>query len=532
MYIALGFLFVIGVLVFIHELGHFLVAKWSGVRVEKFSLGFGKKLFGFRRGETEYLISVLPLGGYVKMYGETGEGNMIVEDVKVGSNAEKLGFESGDKIIKIDNNELKDYSSWNKLFNKLNVDVDKSHEYLIDRDEERIRLNGTTNDIDGLTAFSEKEYKRGFTNQPLLNRLLIVVAGPFMNFFLPFIFMPIVFFIGISQPAYLDKKPEVGYIEPGSMAEQAGFEKGDTILKINNNEINTWKEAIIVFQTNPDTTVNVIVDRGGIEQELKVEAIASKEGIVSIGIAQSIEARVGSVIEGTPAKEAGLQQGDVIVKIDGINITDWYQMSNLIKERPDKETTFIINREGKELTKKIKPLDLQGTNQGQIGIGIDQDQVTKKYGFFDSIVKGIAEAARQIVEITGLLLGFIYKLIIGKIALSTAGKTLAGPFLIAKISGAAAASGIAPLLKFTSFISINLAIINLFPIPMLDGGHVVYITLEAIMRRPLSQKTIEYSQKVGFSFLILLMFFAIFNDISRLKGDIVKPIKKVIEYIK
>ena len=112
MYILLGFLFVIGILVFFHELGHFLVAKWSGVRVEKFSLGFGKKIFSFRRGETEYLISMLPLGGYVKMYGETGEGNFIVEDVQAGSNAEKLGFLSGDKIAKIDGNELKEFSTF------------------------------------------------------------------------------------------------------------------------------------------------------------------------------------------------------------------------------------------------------------------------------------------------------------------------------------------------------------------------------------------------------------------------------------
>ena len=121
MYILLGFLFVIGILVFFHELGHFLVAKWSGVRVEKFSLGFGKKIFSFRRGETEYLISMLPLGGYVKMYGETGEGNFIIEDVQAGSNAEKLGFLSGDKIATIDGTELKEFSTWKSLLNKLNI---------------------------------------------------------------------------------------------------------------------------------------------------------------------------------------------------------------------------------------------------------------------------------------------------------------------------------------------------------------------------------------------------------------------------
>jgi regulator of sigma E protease len=526
MSIVLGFLFVIGVLVFIHELGHFLVAKWSGVRVEKFSLGFGKKIFAFRRGETEYLISMLPLGGYVKMYGESGEGGIIVEDVEAGSNAQKLGFLSGDKITKIDGNELKEFSTWKGLLNKLKVSEEKEHEYLIERDEERIRLNGNLEDIEGIIAFSEKEYKRGFSNQPLLNRFLIVVAGPFMNFFIPFIFFPIVLYIGIAQPAYLDKLPEVGYIQPDSEAAKAGFQLGDKILKINNKPVKNWKEATIAFQINPDSIVSVTVDRGGFEKDLSVKTTASKQGIVAIGIAEPLEAIVGNVGEGTPAKQAGLQRGDKIVQINDTKITDWYQMSSIIKKNAAKETTFVINREGKDLTIMITP-DTVENNQGQIGIGPFQEQIIQKYGFFESIIKGIQKAYEQIIEITVLLLGFLYKLVTGAIPLSTAGKTIAGPLLIAQVSGAAAESGIATLLQFTSFISINLAIINLFPIPMLDGGHVVYITLEAIRRRPLSQKTMEYSQRVGFSFLILLMFLAVFNDISRLKGDIIRPVKRL-----
>lgn len=531
MSIVLGFLFVIGVLVFIHELGHFLVAKWSGVRVEKFSLGFGKKIFGFRRGETEYLISMLPLGGYVKMYGESGEGNFIVEDVDSGSNAEKLGFVSGDKISKIDGNELKEFSTWKSLLSKLQGSEEKQHEYLIERDEDRIRLSGNLQDLEGINAFSEKEYKRGFSNQPLLNRFLIVIAGPFMNFFIPFIFFPIIFYIGIGQPAYLDKVAEVGYIQPQSEAEKAGFQLGDKILRINDKPVKNWKEATIAFQINPDSIVAVTVERGGIEKDLSVNTIANDKGIVSIGIAEPLDAVVGGVGPGTPAKQAGLQKGDKIIQINDTEITDWYHMASIIKKNASKESTFIINREGKNLTLMITP-DTVGNNQGQIGIGPFQEEIIQKYGFFESIIKGIQKAYDQIIEITVLLFGFLYKMITGAIPLSTAGKTIAGPLLIAQVSGAAAEGGLATLLQFTSFISINLAIINLFPIPMLDGGHVVYITLEAIRRRPLSEKAMEYSQKVGFSFLILLMFLAVFNDITRLKSDIVKPFKKAAEYIK
>ncbi|HSG31068.1 MAG TPA: RIP metalloprotease RseP [Thermodesulfobacteriota bacterium] len=528
---VLGFLFVIGVLVFIHELGHFLVAKWSGVRVEKFSLGFGKKLFGFRRGETEYQVSMLPLGGFVKMYGETGEGCIIVEDIKEGSKAEKLGLISGDKIMKIDGNELKEFSTWKSLLHRLKTSDKTEHEYLVERDDDRIRLNGSLEDIDGMNAFSEKEYSRGFSNQPLLNRFLIVIAGPAMNFLVPFVFFPMVFLLGIEQPAYLDKVPEVGYIQPESEAQKAGFEIGDRILKINNKPVNTWKEATIAFQINPDSLLSVTVDRAGTEKELSVKAIAGNQGVVSIGVLEPLDAVVGNVGPGTPAKDAGLQKGDKIIQIDDVKINDWYQMSAAIKKRGDKESTFIILRDDKELSIQITPA-LKENDQGQIGIGPLQEQTVQKYGLFKSITKGMLKAYHDIIEITELLFGFLYKLITGAIPLSTAGKTIAGPLLIAQVSGAAAESGWATLLQFTSFISINLAIINLFPIPMLDGGHVVYIGLEAVRRRPLSEKAMEYSQKVGFTFLILLMFLAVFNDVSRLKNDIIKPFKKAAEYIK
>lgn len=532
MNIAIGFFFVIGVLVFFHELGHFLIAKWSGVRVEKFSLGFGKKLIGFTRGETEYRVSILPLGGYVKMYGESGEGCMIIEDVKPGSHAEKSGFKSGDKLSKIDSKELKDFKSWASLLNKLRTNPDNTYEYNIERDDETIKINGTLDDIEGLEIYSEKEYKRGFSNVGLFKRFLIVIAGPMMNFFLPFVFFPIIFYIGIAKPSYLDNKPVVGYVQPDSSADTAGLMKGDTILKINGNDVSTWKDVNIGFQTNPDSIVQVTILHDGTEKTLNIKASASNVGVVNVGIFEPIDSVVGGVVDGTPADDAGLQKGDRITRINQTEITDWYQMSTVIKSLPDKESNFVINRNGKILNIKITPKDLQGNHQGQIGISPLQEQVIKKYPLIQSVTEGISEAAGQTYEITRLLLGFLYKLVTGQIPLSTAGKSIAGPFLIAKVSGTAAENGLATLLQFTSFISINLAIINLFPIPMLDGGHVLYIALEAIRRKPLNQKTLEYSQKIGFTFLILLMCLAIFNDLSRIKGNIIKPVKKAIEYIR
>lgn len=528
----IAFIFVIGILVFIHELGHFLLAKWSGVRVEKFSLGFGKKIFGFKRGETEYLICALPLGGYVKMYGEGSEGNFMVDKVDPGSAAEKAGLRGGDRIISIDGMELTSYERWNQLQSALEREPEREYQLVVERDDKKVELDVKPENLDGADTYSEKEYPRGFSNQPIINRLLIVVAGPFMNFLLPFIFLPIVFMIGITVPAYLESEPVIGYVQPESAAAEAGFQKGDKILEIDGSDVSTWKDVNIELQTNPDATLNVEVERDGAVKTIPIKATASEEGIVAVGFGEPIKAKVGSVIDGTPADQAGLQKEDEILAINGAQVSDWDQMASIIQENAGKEITLSINRNGTELTQKITPEASVESGKGAIGITPYQDQIVKKYGFFESIINGIKEAAKMIVEVVVLLFGFLYKLITGKIALGTAGKSLAGPILIAKVSGSAAESGIAQLLQFTCFISINLAVINLFPIPMLDGGHVLYLAIEAIKKKPLSQRTLEISQRIGLTILIFIMFLAIYNDISRVKGDIVDSLSRVINVVK
>ncbi|MEW6144905.1 MAG: RIP metalloprotease RseP [Thermodesulfobacteriota bacterium] len=528
----IAFIFVIGILVFIHELGHFLLAKWSGVRVEKFSLGFGKKIFGFRRGETEYLICALPLGGYVKMYGEGTEGNFIVDKVDPGSDAERYGFRPGDRIVSIDGIELTTFPRWKQLESALSKEPEKDYLFVVERDDKKIEITSKARGLEGADTYSEKEYPRGFSNQPLINRLLIVVAGPFMNFLLPFIFLPIVFMIGITVPAYLEQAPVIGYIKPGSPAAEAGFRKGDRIVEIEGKKVSDWKDVNIELQTNPDALLNIEVERDGATEVIPVKAAASPEGIVAIGFGEPIKARVGTVIAGTPADKSDLQKGDEILAIDGTKVADWDQMASIVKENSGKELTLLINRQGAEITKKITPETSVETGKGAIGVSPYQDEIVKKYGFIDAIVNGVKEAANMIVEVVVLLFGFLYKLVTGKIALGTAGKSLAGPILIAKVSGAAAENGIAQLLQFTCFISINLAVINLFPIPMLDGGHVLYLAIESIKKKPLSQRTLEISQRIGLTILIFIMFLAIYNDLSRVKGDILNSLGRVVNVVK
>jgi len=528
----IAFLFVIGILVFIHEMGHFLVAKWRGVRVEKFSLGFGKKLFGFTRGETEYIICILPLGGYVKMYGEGSEENIIIDNVEKGSNAEKKGFLSGDRITKIDGIDLKAISSWKQLLFKINSEPQKEMTMEIERDGEMNVIIANSYGLEGIEGYFEEEYPRGFSNKSIFSRFLIVIAGPMMNFLLPFIFLPIVFLIGINVPAYLEKSPVVGYVNPGSPAYDSGFEINDKILSINGKKVKTWRDANIYFQTNPDSTVKVEVERNGSIKDLELTTIASSEGIVNVGLAEPLEAKIGSVIPGSPAQKIGLQKGDKVVEINNQKVADWENMAEIIRRNANKEIILEVERDGKILDFKTTPEINPQSNQGAIGITLYREEIIKKYGFFESLTEGIAEAANMVFEVTFIFFGFLFKLITGKIALSTAGKSIAGPLFIAKISGAAAESGIAQLLQFTSFISINLAVINLLPIPMLDGGHVIFLLIEKIKGKSLSNKTLEITQRVGFSLLIFIMFLAVYNDVSRLKGDFMSPIMKLVDMIK
>jgi len=207
-------------------------------------------------------------------------------------------------------------------------------------------------------------------------------------------------------------------------------------------------------------------------------------------------------------------------------------MASIIRGKANQEITLLVKRDNDEFKLKITPESLEETGQGAIGITPYREEIVKKHGFFASIIEGIKEAAGMIYEVTVLLFSFLYKLFTGKISLGTAGKSIAGPLLIAKVSGSAAEGGLASLLQFTSFISINLAIINLLPIPMLDGGHVLYLAIESIKRRPLSQRTLEICQRIGLTFLIFIMFLAIYNDISRLKGSIIESLGRLIETFK
>jgi regulator of sigma E protease len=422
------FLLVLGILVFVHELGHFLLAKRAGVRVEVFSFGFGPRIVGWKKGETDYRISAVPLGGYVKMTGEdpTDEG-AAQED--------------------------------------------------------------------------------SFAKKPVSARMKIVVAGPLMNLLLPFLLMPLVYLVGINQPAYLDVTPVVGWVDEESPAKKAGFERGDEIREIQGEHVDTWEGAKILFASNPNRllAVSILRNDGPMVVEITPESAGSSGGYT--GLLPEMPPVIESVSPGTPAEEANLQSGDRIVSIDGEPVFHWVQMANIIRAHPEDPLLFTFRRGEETFSLTIRPKLDPENNSGLLGITQREQMVFKRYGFWKSLKSGFRDIYNSIL-LTFYVLG---KLFTGGLSI----KTLGGPILIAKMTGDAARVGLASLISFVAFLSLQLGILNLLPIPVLDGGHVVFLALEALLRRPINLKIREAVQQVGF--VLLLVFFLIisYNDILR-----------------
>ncbi|MFA5073111.1 MAG: RIP metalloprotease RseP [Nitrospirota bacterium] len=418
------FLIVIGILVFVHELGHFVMAKRAGVRVEKFSLGFGPKLFGFKKGDTEYLISALPLGGYVKMAGENPD------EAPTGSSDE-------------------------------------------------------------------------FQSKTVWQRMGIGVAGPLTNIVLAFMIMPIVYMIG----TYSEGPAKVGYVESNSPAERAGFASGDVIKKINGRTINDWTKAITLIAVNPETDVEVVVDRQGEKKTFTLHpATATEMKIGTSGLVPDVPAEIGRLRPGLPAEKAGLQVNDKIISVDGKTIYHWNQFSLLIRDGGGKTVSVLIERNGTRIKKTVTPI----MDNGRYVIGIEPilKLVLKKHDFFESLSLGF----NKTIDFIDLTFITLQKLLTFDISI----KTLGGPVMIAQMSGQAAAAGLATFLSLLAMISISLGILNLLPIPVLDGGLILFLLIEAVRGKPLPRRTMEIAQSMGAAILIMLIAVVSYNDIMRM----------------
>ncbi|MFQ5480114.1 MAG: RIP metalloprotease RseP [Thermodesulfobacteriota bacterium] len=428
---VISFVIVLGVLIFIHELGHFAIAKMSNIKVEKFSLGFGPRIIGFRKGETEYMLSLLPLGGYVKMIGEA-PGEEIADENK----------------------------------------------------------------------------GRSFTDKSPLNRALIIAAGPVMNLILALMLFPLIYIVGIEVPAYLERAAAVGYVFADSPADKAGIQKGDTIRMVDGEKTATWEDFITTTTMNPDKPLKLRITRGGSSIDTTLSpGTSATTGAGTVGVLPDMPAVISTVNSGYPAGKAGLRPGDEIIAVNNVKISHWIELEGLVsKDGASKK--FTIKRGEKTFDVDITPRAADDGKRFIIGVSREEERALKQYGVGESITKGLSTS----VIMTEKLFVVIKGLVMGQYSL----KTLGGPIMIAQVAGRAAHEGISDILSLVAFLSLQLGIINLFPIPVLDGGHIMFLAVESIKGKPLSDKFMGVAQQIGIALIITLMVLVTYNDIFRI----------------
>ncbi len=443
----LSFVLVIGVLILIHELGHFLVARWTGVGVERFSLGFGPVLLRWRGKETEYCLSAIPMGGYVKMLGEESP------------------------------------------------------------------LEGA--------ASLPYDPKKAFALKPLWVRFLIVFAGPAMNFVLA-AFIVAVVLMTMGRPVW---PPAVGRVVEESPAASAGLRSGDVITAIDGKRIAYWEDVDRAVAASNGHPLEVAVKRGDTVQSIAVTPrqttvqdpiLRESKTTWDIGAGPQSVPQISSVGPGSPAEAGGLQPGDVVISVAGRRVHTAEDLVQMIRSRPRQPLPVEIERDGRRFTLTVTPNaeEEKTSGGGTIQIGRIQAGIGSKAVSFVAYdpARALWHGVTWTKEMTTVTLKGFWKLVVGTIDRSNIG----GPIQIASLAGQQAREGLGPLAMFTAIISVNLAVLNFLPVPMLDGGHLFFFVIEAVLGRPLSLRKREAAQQLGFVLLMLLMVYALYNDLMRI----------------
>jgi regulator of sigma E protease len=428
----LAFLFVFGVLVFIHEFGHFFMAKLVGVRVEVFSFGFGKRLLGRRKGPTDYRISLIPVGGYVKFLGEEA-------------------FEAG-RILEPDN----------------------------------------------------------FMAKKRWERFLIIVMGALMNVLLAIVIFTVVNIAGVSVPEYLNEKPVIGWIDAGSPASKTDLKIDDEIVSINHKKVETWIDVELAIGIKPEKLLILEIKRGGTIFPVELLTEKDKKYKFDLGYAGfygKILTQVQIVNPNSAAEKGGLKAGDEIRAINGEPIY-FYKFIEVIEKSADKELEFEVVREGRPVLLRIIP---QRVGQvGKIGVLPVMKSVEMKYGLIGALNQSLKDCSNMAF----MLLDLIRKLFTGQ---ASPTKNLGGPLEIASMAYSFFQMGFMKLLWFVGFLSLQLGVINLLPIPLLplDGTQIFILGLEGIMRRDLGPKLKQVWTQIMFAVFMFLFVFLILNDLVR-----------------
>ena len=412
------------------------MARRIGVRVLKFSLGFGPRVFGFTRGDTEYCISAIPLGGYVKMAGENPD------DPRTGQPDEFLSK-----------------SKW--------------------------------------------------------QRFQVLVMGPAMNLLLAVVVMAGVLMRGAEVPSFQSKPPVVGQVVQGSPAEKAGIRTGDRMLTVAGRGVNTWEQFLIAVGTRASRETPITLLRDGKELTVSVTPTPqTKYEVGDVGVLPDVHPHVSTLLTDAPADKGGLKVGDVIVAVDGTVISFSKDLVDALSKKANQHVSLAVLRDGAPQQLTITPESNKGrcpslpAGAGCIGIGIGEDTIKIKPGPIDAIVMSLQrnyDSAKLIFQTVGQL-----------ITREASTRQLMGPLAIAQLSGESAHAGWIPLLSLMASISLNLGLLNLLPIPVLDGGHIFIMTLEGLARRDFSTRVKEKMFLAGFAVLLMLMVTVIYNDLTRI----------------
>lgn len=425
---------VLGFMILIHEFGHYAVAKLLGVRVEVFSIGFGKRLLGFRRGDTDYRISAIPLGGYVKM---SGENPM---DERTGDPGE-------------------------------------------------------------------------FLSHPRWHRFLIAIAGPSMNILLAIGLLTFVYMVHYEYPAVLDEPAVIGWVLPDTPAAKAGIQIGDRIAHLDGIDNPTWKQVVPKEALSPNQPLDITFERNGKSFEKTI--VPEAYGVNQMGFAgwdpKEPSVTVTDLEKGMPAEKAGIKIGDEILTVDGKSIPAIEAMIEALKQTQGKPIELTVLRNGQQKTFTMQPVltDIPGQEEKRYRVGLGSQPMK-----VSALPLGAAfrKSIEQNKEGSLLILELVQKMIQRKISM----RTIEGPIGIGRAAGEAATEkGWTPLMALTAAISLNLGIFNLLPIPILDGGVILLLFVESIMRRDISLQIKERIYQAAFVFLVLFAVMVIYNDLAK-----------------